>query len=203
MTLRAVVWGLVLALPLFLWSGCEKKPDVIYATSFDGDSLGPEWLIEGGDWRIEDGMLVSRTAMNKDLVLDLPLPPEAVIELKMRSRSEQVDIKFRAWGDKHAGMYAGAYHIILGGWGNRLSTIAPKGEHDTRRVVRPAKLAPDTWYQVRLVRHKGVITLYLDGEEYLRYEDREPLDPATHRYFSFANWKSDCAFDDLRITALR
>jgi hypothetical protein len=185
---------------LVAWAvGCEKKPELIYETHFDTTTLGPEWKNEGGDWIVEDGVLKSRKAVNKDLVLTTPLPAEGVIELRMISHSPQVDIKFRAWGDLSADLHDGAYHFILGGWGNKISTIAPLGEHDTRRVTREAGLKPDTWYTVKVVRKNGRITMYLDGEEYLSYADKDPLSADTYKYFSFANWKSDCAFDDLKI----
>ena len=118
----------------------------------------------------------------------------------MISHSPQVDIKFRAWGHRDGNPHDnGAYHFILGGWNNSLSTLAPLGEHDKRRIVKRGKLKQDTWYKATVVRNKGVIALYLDGKPFLRYDDVDPLDAATFSYFSFGNWKSACEFDNLKI----
>jgi len=197
---RIVVIGVGLLLLAAL--ACSKKSGearLIYSEDFEKESLGSEWRAEGGQWEIRGGTLHSTQAMNKDLVLEKALPKEGVIELDMISHSPQVDIKFRAWGDKSGAMHDGAYHFILGGWNNTISTLAPLGEHDPRRVEKRQALEKDRWYHVKTVRQNGKITMYLDGAEFLNYTDEEPLDPAKFAYFSFANWKTDCEFDNLKI----
>lgn len=177
------------------------KTHVVYRNDFSAP-LGPEWKNEGGDWNIENGALHSRHAMNKDLVLTTPLPENAVVELTLLSHSPQVDVKFRAWGDMAGNMHDGAYHFILGGWNNSISTLAPLGEHDPRRIERRDHLQAEHRYHAKLVRQDGHFELSLDGKPFLKYDDPKPLDPARYKYFSFANWKSDCEFDDLVISAI-
>ncbi|RJO66132.1 MAG: hypothetical protein C4523_13710 [Myxococcales bacterium] len=193
------------ALWVSAWVACsgEPKTELLYTDDFETVQLGPEWKNEGGHWAIRDGVLHSEGARNKDLVLTKPLPPEAVIEVDMVSHSPQVDVKFRAWGDMRGAMHDGAYHFILGGWKNTISTLAPLGEHDPRRVEKRESLQAEKWYHVKVIRHKGDIDLYLDGKPYLHYRDAEPLDPNIYKYFSFANWLTDCEFDNLKIYAIK
>jgi len=194
---------LVFSVAILLVS-CSKSSTgkLIYSCNFEGTDIPAEFEKEGGEWFVKDGTLRSTRAMNKDLILNKALPVNAIIEVDMISHSKTVDIKFRAWGDKRADMHDGAYHFILGGWGNKISTIAPLGEHDKRRVQRKAGLTPEKWYKVKVIRNKGSIDLYLDGEKYISYEDSEPLDKNYYKYFSFANWKTDCEFDNLKIYEL-
>ncbi len=197
-----LIFLLILPLSVGL-SGCEKSGNktrsLLYSYDFEDGNLGPEWKNEGGQWEIRNGRMTSKSARNKDLVLTKPLPAEAEIELEMISHSPQVDVKFRAWGDSSADLHDGAYHFILGGWNNRISTIAPLGEHDKRRVEKRQALEKDRWYKVRVVRRDGFVTLFLDGKEFMRYADKDPLDPKVYKYFSFANWLTDCEFDNLKI----
>lgn len=200
------VWPALLALlVLFGLAACSKADDlnthVLYKSDFT-KPLGPEWKNEGGDWTVENGTLRSRNAKNKDLVLLKALPKEAVIELSVISHSPQVDIKFRAWGDARHDLHDGAYHFILAGWNNTISTIAPQGEHDTRRVERREPLQRDHWYRLKLIRKGGRFDLYVDGNKFISYTDSQPLDPLFFKHFSFANWKTDCEFKDLVISAI-
>lgn len=199
----AFVISLYLTL-VFAFFACDDtiKAKPFYENDFEKQTLGDEWVKEGGHWEIKDGKLLSKGAKNKDLILNKPLPENAIIELDMISHSPTVDIKFRAWGDKRKDMHDGAYHFILGGWANKISTIAPLGEHDKRRVERRDPLEPERWYHVKVVRHKGKITLSLDGVKFLEYEDKAPLDKAHFKYFSFANWMTHCEFDNLKIMAI-
>lgn len=195
---------LIVLLGLSVLHSCSDKPKqkLLFSYNFDDGKIGEEWKNEGGDWSVMNGRLHSENARNRDLVLLKPLPAEAMIEVEMISHSEAVDIKFRAWGDIGGNLHDGAYHFILGGWGNKISTIAPKGEHDKRRVERKAGLDKEKWYKVKVLRSKGKIEMFLDGKPYLTYNDTEPLDPSLYKYFSFANWNSDCEFDNLKIYEL-
>ncbi len=189
---------------LFLMlAACEDdaKLKLIYENDFESGVIGPEWKNEGGDWQIVKGTLRSRRALNKDLVLNTPLPAEAVIQLDLISHSPHVDIKVRAWGDSRGDLHDGAYHFILGGWHNKYSIIAPQGEHDKRRISRSDPMKPNHWYKVKITRRAGMIKLFVDGKKFLSYSDTEPLDPAIFRHFSFANWETPCEFDNLKIFA--
>lgn len=201
-TKHTLLLGLALLFAAGLLATCsgnsENKGRLLYQSDFS-KPLGAEWKNEGGDWTVENGTLRSRDAKNKDLVLLKPLPKEATIELEVISHSPQVDIKFRAWGDAAKNLHDGAYHFILAGWNNTISTIAPLGEHDPRRVERREALKSEHWYTLRLQRQKGRFELFVDGQKFLSYDDREPLDPQVFKFFSFANWKTDCEFKNLKI----
>ncbi len=200
--LKLIKSAVVILLVAFICMSCSKGPktELLYSNDFSNGSIGSEWKNEGGDWKIVDGKMTSRKALNKDLVLNIEMPAEAIIELDMVSHSEAIDFKFRAWGDKRGPLHDGAYHFLLGAWKNKMSTIAPFGEHDERRVKKtPTELVINKWYKVKVVRSKGVIDMFLDGVKYMSYQDTEPLDKNFFKYFSFANWKSDCEYDNLKI----
>lgn len=197
---------LILLFSLIMIVSCSKNNnssgDLIYSCNFDSGTIPQEFQKEGGEWFVKNGTLHSTTAKNKDLVLTKPLPENAIIEVDMLSHSKSVDIKFRAWGDRRTDLHDGAYHFILGGWGNKISTIAPLGEHDKRRVTRKSELKPEKWYKIKVIRNNGIIDMYVDGEKYLTYKDTEPLDKNYYKYFSFANWATNCEFDNLKIYKL-
>ncbi len=180
---------------------CERdRTELIYSADFESGTLGPEWKNEGGDWKIESGRLVSKNAMNKDLVLTAQLPAEGVIELEMLSHSPVIDVKFRAWGDMSGNMHDGAYHFILGGWGGKISTLARLDEHAKDRIEeRATRHKQNHWYKIKVVRRGGTIDWYLDGAKYLSLKDDKPLAWPQYAYFSFANWKTPCEFDNLKI----
>ncbi len=201
----------LLSLVFFSCSSCKDltggSGEVIYQTDFS-KPLGADWKDEGGDWRVEDGVLKSEKARNKDLVLtSKSLPQNAVIEFKMRSFTPYIDAKVRAWGalDPNGETMhdAGAYSFILGGWKGRISTIARMDEHDENRVEdRETTFKPETWLACRIERNKGTIRWFVNDKLFLTYEDDSPLSANQFKYFSFANWRSRVEFDDLRIRAL-
>jgi len=196
-------YSLILAAALLLLFICacdRDKLEQVYANDFESGTLGPEWKNEGGDWKIENGRLVSKVALNKDLALTTQLPAEGVIELEMLSHSPIIDVKFRAWGDIGDDMHNGSYHFILGGWGGKISTLARLDEHAEDRIEeRNTRHKQDHWYKIKVVRRGGTIDWYLDGAKYLSLKDDKPLAYPQYAYFSFANWKTPCEFDNLKI----
>ena len=200
----------LLSLVFFSCSSCETSSPVqrglLYQTDFSGP-LGREWKDEGGDWRVEDGVLKSEKARNMDLVLLKELPANASIEFRMRSFTPFIDAKVRAWGvldPEGKTMHdAGAYSFILGGWKGRISTIARLDEHEKKRVEnRDKKFPAETWLACRIERKGRDIRWFINEELFLTYVDNDPLPAEQYRHFSFANWQSKVEFDDLRITAI-
>jgi len=182
-----------------------KKVTPLLSDTFDRPDLGPNWRVQGGDWQIEDGVVRSMKANNRNLVLTgVGLPDNAVIELTMWSESDFVDIKFNAWGDGKEHEHGDGYSFILGGWKNRVSVIAKLHEHEKNRVEdRATRLDQSKRYQVKVIRIGGKIWWFVDDAIFLAYNDPKPLAAAAgYEYLSFANWESMAYFDDLKISEI-
>jgi len=182
-----------------------KKVTPLFTDTFDRTELGPNWQVQGGDWRIEEGVVRSSTAHNRNLVLTgIPLPDNAVIELSLWSASPFVDVKFNAWGDGKIHDHGDGYSFILGGWKNRVSVISRLHEHEKNRVEdRATRLSPNERYRVKVIRIGAKIWWFVNDDIFLAYYDPTPLTGAAgYRYLSLANWESEAFFDDLRIAAI-
>lgn len=182
-----------------------KKVTPLFTDTFDRPEFGPNWQAQGGDWRIENGVVRSMKANNRNLVLTgAGLPDDAVIELTMWSGSDFVDIKFNAWGDGKEHDHGDGYSFILGGWKNRISVIAKLHEHEKNRVEdRATRLEQETRYRVKVIRIGGKIWWFVNDAIFLAYLDPKPISGASgYKYLSFANWESAAYFDDLKIAKI-
>ena len=182
-----------------------KKAVKIFEDTFERSEIGAHYTVQGGDWKIENGKLVCKTAKNRNLVLNSPdLPQNAVVELTMKSRSDAVDVKFNLWGDGKIHDHGDGYTFILGGWNNRISVISKLHEHEKKRSEkRNAGLEKEMVYKVKVVRISNKIKWFVNDELFLEYVDESPLKVGDgYSKLSFANWKSDVEFDDLKIYAL-
>lgn len=191
---------------VFLLScGPEERLVKIFEDDFNRAEIGENYANLGGDWKIEDGKLKSKRAENKNLVLkSVNLPQNAVIELTMKSNSKDIDVKFNLWGDGKPHDHGDGYTFILGGWKNRVSIISKLDEHEKKRSEkRNAGLEKGKLYKVKIERKFSKIKWFVNGELFLEYFDEIPLE-VTDGYskLSFANWRSDVEFDDLKIYAL-
>lgn len=182
-----------------------KKPELVFSDDFNRSEPGQNYKIQGGDWKIRDGALVSTTAKNRNIVLSgVELPENAVIELTMMSRSDAVDVKFNLWGDGGIHDHGDGYTFILGGWKNRISVISKLDEHEKGRSESRKKLEKSHVYHSKVIRISKDIYWFVDGELFLKYRDAEPLKTADgFNRLSFGNWKSDVAFDDLKIYKIK
>lgn len=196
---------LVFLFSLFFVFACsyEKKALLIFEDSFERAGIGENYEIQGGDWHISDGKLRCKTAKNRNLVLkSVDLPQNAVIELTMKSYSDAVDVKFNLWGDGKIHDHGDGYTFILGGWNNRISVISKLHEHEKKRSEKKEKLEKETLYKIKVERLSNKIKLFVNGELFLEYNDETPLKVSDgFSKLSFANWKSDVEFDDLKIYA--
>ena len=195
----------ILSLVLLLSCGQEERLVKIFEDDFNRAEIGGNYANLGGDWKIEDGKLKSIRAENKNLVLkSVDLPQNAVIELTMKSNSLDIDVKFNLWGDGKPHDHGDGYTFILGGWKNRVSIISKLDEHEKKRSEkRNAGLEKGKLYKVKIERKFSKIKWFVNGELFLEYFDETPL-KVTDGYskLSFANWRSDVEFDDLKIYAL-
>lgn len=190
-----------------LVSSCssEKKLIKVFEDDFNRAEIGENYDIQGGDWQIYGGKLKCRTAKNRNLVLkSVDLPQNAVIELTMKSNSDAVDVKFNLWGDGKIHDHGDGYSFILGGWNNRISVISKLDEHEKKRSEkRNAGLEKGKEYKIKVERLSNKIKWFVDGELFLEYNDETPLKvDEGYSKLSFANWKSDVEFDDLKIYSL-
>ena len=197
---------LVFLFSLFFVFACssEKKLVKIFEDDFNRAEIGENYEIQGGDWQIFDGKLRCKTAKNRNLVLkSVDLPQNAVVELTMKSYSDAVDVKFNLWGDGKIHDHGDGYSFILGGWNNRISVISKLDEHEKRRSERKGKLEKEKLYKIKVDRSSNKIKWFVNGELFLEYNDETPLKVEMgYSKLSFANWKSDVEFDDLKIYSL-
>ena len=183
----------------------EKRTFKIFEDDFNRAEIGDNYEIQGGDWQISDGRLRCRTAKNRNLVLrSVDLPQNAVVELTMKSYSDAVDVKFNLWGDGKIHDHGDGYSFILGGWNNRISVISKLDEHEKKRAEkRNAGLEKGKVYKVKVERSSNKIKWFVNGELFLEYKDETPLKVSDgFSKLSFANWRSDVEFDDLKIYSL-
>ena len=183
----------------------EKTLTKIFEDDFNRAEIGENYAVLGGDWKIENGKLKSIRAENRNLVLkSVDLPQNAVIEMTMKSLSKDIDVKFNLWGDGKPHDHGDGYTFILGGWKNRVSIISKLDEHEKKRSEkRNAGLEKGRLYKVRVERKSNKIKWFVDDNLFLEYFDETPLKVSDgYSKLSFANWRSDVEFDDLKIYSL-
>lgn len=188
---------------VFLLVSCsEAKLEKIFEDDFERSELGENYIVQGGDWKIDAGAITSSKAENRNLVLTgVYLPQNGVIELTMWSESEGVDVKFNAWGDGKIHDHGDGYSFILGGWQNRVSVISKLHEHEKKRSEeRDIRLKKGERYRVKIVRKASDIKWFVNDKLFLSYNDEDPLKTGDgFDKLSFGNWRSKVFFDDLKI----
>ena len=183
-----------------------EKGELIFSDDFERAELGDKYTVQGGDWKIENGEVVSSKAENRNLVLSgIELPQNGVVELTMWSESKAVDVKFNLWGDGKVHDHGDGYSFILGGWANRISVISKLHEHEKNRSQdKKTRWKQGEKYKVKVERKGEKIRWLVNGKPYLNYVDSSPLkvDEGFNR-LSFGNWRSQVHFDDLKIYKLK
>lgn len=194
-------------------AGCKVKdpPPIegVWTDDFARDAIGSNYYDTGGGYTVVDGALSTKGSHNHPLWLRKKLPRDVQIELTAWSDSPEGDIKVEVFGDgksydPNAGAYlATGYVLVFGGWGNSKSIIARQDEHGKELVERRSpRVEPGRRYRWTITRQGRVLDWKIDGEPFLRYEDKQPLEGPGHEYFGFNNWESDSWFDDVVITPL-
>jgi len=192
--------------------GCAPKDPTItspFTDDFERPGLGPDWHNTGGPYRIENGRLRVQGAYNHPLWLKRRLPKDVTIEFDATSYSPAGDIKVEVFGDgesfaRDKGAYtASGYVFIFGGWRNSKSMIARQDEHAPGQPERRLpKVEIGRTYHHTIVFRGTSIVWSIDGQEFLKMNDPNPLRGKGHEYFAFSNWDADLAFDNLKITPL-
>lgn len=190
-----------------------------FKDDFERPTLGANWRITTGRWRIEDGKVCASNARNHPIWLKRRIPTNAVIEFDAISGSADGDIKAELWGDGRSGATSVSYNnatsylTIWGGWKNHYHVLARIDEHakDRKELVvdtnsAEAKLKPveaNRAYHFRIERSdERTVQWFVDGEPILAYPDAEPLVGPGHEHFGFNNWEVPVCFDNLTIKAL-
>lgn len=194
-------------------AGCKVKDpppiDAPWTDDFARDVVGTNYYDTGGMYRVTDGALSARGSYNHPLWLRKKLPRDVKIELTAWSNSPDGDIKVEVFGDGRSydpdkgGYEATGYVLVFGGWKNSKSILARLDEHGQELAERARpRVEPGRRYRWTIIRQGKTIAWQIDGEPFLSYEDRQPLEGPGHEYFGFNNWESDSWFDDLVITPL-
>jgi Farnesoic acid 0-methyl transferase len=189
---------------------CRAKDPPInepFLDNFQRAELGPTWNNTGADYRISDGRLTVKNAYNHPAWLRRKLPPDAVIDVDVVSRSAAGDLKVELYGDgESSAVDRGAYDstgyvMIFGGWHNSLSVICRNSEHDQGRKAQRAdiRVQAGRTYHWTIVRQGGLLDWKLDGQPFLSWTDPEPLGGAGHEYLGVNDWEADVSFDNLSI----
>jgi hypothetical protein len=193
-----------------------------FVDKFDRPELGPDWLNTGAPYRIEQGHLAYILAHNHPLWLNRILPRDLQVEFDCASGSPDGDIKVELFGDGHTfesdedvqkdvQYTATGYVFILGGWKNRLSTLVKQREHawqQDKTVPRNTEfhIQPGRPYHFTITRINSKTAAHfdwkLDNQEFLSWDDPQPLDGPGHDRFAFEGWESPIACANLKITPL-
>ncbi len=227
-----VIAGVVLLVNLpmlhyFLVRSPEKATQTL---PFRDDYSSPSTVAEkywstGGLWRTTpDGWLLSPGVKNNPLWLLANLPNDVAVEFDVKSMSPEGDIKVEIFGD--GSDHASGYVLIHGGWNNSISIIARLDEHaprfeavtqgnpdpvaagiyknDTRVRVEanPFRVEQGRSYHWRVERRGKVLSWFIDGAPFMRFEDPLPLTGKGHDRFGFSSWEAQLFFDNLTVTAL-
>lgn len=188
---------------------------VPYQNDFSSTDL-KDFFTTGGLWRVENGELVSPGVKNNPLWLKAKLPNDVAVEFDVRSMSPEGDIKAEIFGD--GSDHASGYILIHGGWNNSISIIARLDEHGTplgqlpdgikrmntrtRVEAHPFPVTIGKTYHWRIERRGGLITWFIDGQQFMRFEDPLPLTGEQHNRFGFSSWEAQLYFDNLSVTPL-
>lgn len=183
-------------------------------------ALGPNWRqAQTTAWRIEGGRLCGKGARNHGVWLERPIPINARIEFDATTFSVEGDLKAEVWGDGQSAATsvsytnATSYLTIFGGWKNSLHVLARINEHGTdRKEIKVDKDSDDPRqhpvalgqsYRFKIERNDGkTVRWQVNGIDYLKYEDAEPLVGIGHDHFGFNDWEAKVCFDNVRVTPL-
>lgn len=211
---RFAAFSVVVALAI---AGCETREigkeeeslegaELVFSDDFERDTLGPKWHRGSGEngsgeWKIEDGWLTASDIKNDPLWLDRKLPEKVRVEFDAKAMSEVGDLKVEIFGDGEE--HESGYVLIFGGWDNELDVIARLDEHGDDRKTKPsAKVQKGKTYRWAVQRKNGTLQWFMDGEQFMSYEDPEPLRGSGHRYFAFNDWTAPVRFDNVEVYEL-
>lgn len=190
-----------------------------FEDGFDRNEIGPDWIVTGGGWRIEDGRLCVKGARNHGAWLNRVLPTNARIEFDAISNSPEGDIKAEIFGDGTSAAKSVSYNdatsylTIFGGWKNTFHVLARLNEHAPDRPE--IRIAPGTederarpvnvgqTYHFKIERADGKTLNWWVGDKLMfKFVDSEPLSGPGHDHVGFNDWDVPVCFDNLKVVAL-
>jgi hypothetical protein len=190
-----------------------------FEDNFERDAIGPDWIVTGGNWRIEGGRLCVKGARNHGAWLNRTLPTNARIEFDAVSSSPDGDIKAEIFGDGTSAASgvsyndATSYLTIFGGWKNSFHVLARLNEHASDRPE--IRIAPGTdderarpvsvgqVYHFKIERADGkTLTWWIGDMQMFKFVDPQPLTGPGHDHLGFNNWEVPLCFDNLKVVAL-
>ena len=189
-----------------------------FADRFERAAIGPDYLVTGDGFVLENGALCAEGAKNQGVWLNHRLPRLVRIEFDAVPRSGAGDIKVELFGDGKSSAAgesytdASGYIAILGGWDNSLHVFARLDEHGKDRQLlrlepaaedpRKRPLAQEQPYHLVFERRSlDRITWTVNGALLMEYRDGAPLLGDAHAFFGFNNWVAPVCFDNLEIAA--
>jgi hypothetical protein len=190
-----------------------------FEDKFDRAAVGPDWIVTGGGWRIEDGRLCVKGARNHGVWLNRSLPTNARIEFDAMSRSPDGDLKAEIFGDGTSAATsisyndATSYLTIFGGWKNSFHVLARLNEHASDRPEiritpgsddeRARPVNAEQTYRFRVERADGkTISWWVDNVLMFKFTDPQPLTGPGHDHLGFNDWDVPVCFDNVKIVAL-
>lgn len=172
---------------------------LVFEDTFEREEIGDSWSAQTDVWSIEDGWVAVERAENDALWLNVPLPDRVRVEFDVKSLADIGDIKFEIFGDgeTHQSGYVG----IFGGWSNSVNTIARLDEHGTDRLEgqQGVQVEEGRVYHMSVIRTDQRMRWFVDGEEFLVFDDAAPLVGAEHAHFAFNDWHVPLRFDNVRV----
>jgi hypothetical protein len=190
-----------------------------FQDNFDRAEIGPDWILTGGDWRIDAGRLCVKGARNHGAWLNRTLPTNARIEFDAVSDSPDGDIKAEIFGDGTSAAKgvsyndATSYLTIFGGWKNQFHVLARLNEHASDRPeIRIAPGSDDERarpvsvgqvYHFKIERADGKTLVWSVGDmQMFKFVDPQPLYGPGHDHLGFNDWEVPVCFDNVKVVAL-
>jgi hypothetical protein len=182
-----------------------------FQDNFDRAELGSDWIVTGGDWRIDAGRLCVKGARNHGAWLNRTLPTNARIEFDALSDSPDGDIKAEIFGDGTSAAKgvsysdATSYLTIFGGWKNQFHVLARLNEHASDRPdderARPVSMGQV--YHFKIERTDGKTLVWWVGDmQMFKFVDPQPLYGPGHDHLGFNDWEVPVCFDNVKVVAL-
>jgi hypothetical protein len=190
-----------------------------FEDKFDRETVGPDWVTTGADWRIDAGRLCVKGARNHGAWLNRTLPTNVRIEFDAMSESPDGDIKAEIFGDGISAAKgisyndATSYLTIFGGWKNQYHVLARLNEHASDRPeIRIAPGSDDERarpvnagqvYHFKIERADGkTLVWWVGNQQMFKFVDPQPLAGPGHDHMGFNDWEVPVCFDNLKVVAL-
>ncbi len=176
-----------------------SEPQLVFSDDFERSEFGDSWETASDTWRLEEGWVVGGGARNDGLWLTAALPDQVRLSFDAQALSEEGDLKFEIFtdGSTHQTGYVG----IFGGWDNRLNIIARLDEHGDDRLVgaEGQHVEVGKTYRFQIERTDNRVRWSIDGQDFITFDDAEPLRGAGHEHFGFNDWESPVRFDNIEV----